>query len=322
MSQSPDRRNTGVERLLEFERLFGVEELYVPSRKRSAKRAAARVAKKTTRPPATTAAPRAKTGPQPGTDARRKAVEEAKRRASDPKRSAAAASSAPPPSGVECDEFEIETLPGSTVDVELATVAERAGIPHVADEQGSKADRLAHLAACAAACTRCGLAKTRNKVVFGEGNPEAKLVFVGEAPGADEDSSGRPFVGRAGKLLTKIIEAMGFAREDVFICNVLKCRPPGNRNPAPDEIVHCSPFLHEQLAVIEPTVICSLGGPSTTTLLDVKQGITRLRGRFFRYRGIPLMPTFHPAYLLRNMREKVKVWEDMKKLLRFLAQKS
>jgi len=216
----------------------------------------------------------------------------------------------------------IEDLAGSGDENSLLSEAERAGIPHVSAEAGTNAEKLARLAEAASACQRCGLAKLRTNVVFGEGAPEARLVFVGEAPGADEDATGRPFVGRAGKLLTKIIEAMGFRREDVFICNVLKCRPPENRTPAQDEVVNCSPYLHEQLAIIRPAAICALGGPAATTLLNVKEGITRLRGRFFRYRGIPLMPTFHPAYLLRNMNEKGKVWDDMKKLRDFLAQQA
>ena len=149
-------------------------------------------------------------------------------------------------------------------------------------------------------CTRCRLSNGRTNIVFGVGNPKADLVFVGEAPGADEDAQGEPFVGRAGQLLTRIIEAMGLRREDVYICNVIKCRPPGNRTPQPDEIAACEPFLLGQLRAIQPQFICALGGPAAQTLLKTKEGITKLRGRFFDFHGIPLMPTFHPAYLLRN----------------------
>ena len=215
-------------------------------------------------------------------------------------------------------EVVIESLPSSHDEISLLSEAERSGIPHVSGEAGPNSERLAELSEVASVCTRCPLAEGRAKVVFGEGDPEAKLVFVGEAPGAEEDKTGRPFVGRAGTLLTKIIAAMGYKREDVYICNVLKCRPPGNRTPLPGEIAACSPFLHEQLAVMRPKAICALGGPASSTLLETKEGITRLRGRFFWYRGIPLMPTFHPAYLLRNTREKKRVWEDMQALRDFV----
>jgi DNA polymerase len=165
-------------------------------------------------------------------------------------------------------------------------------------------------------CTRCKLHQHRKQIVFGVGNPRAELVFVGEAPGADEDAQGEPFVGRAGQLLTKIIEAMGLTREDVYICNIIKCRPPNNRTPESDEILACEPFLLEQLRAIGPKFICALGAPATQTLLKTKESISRLRGKFVDFHGIPLLPTFHPAYLLRNPHEKKTVWEDMKLLLR------
>jgi DNA polymerase len=139
---------------------------------------------------------------------------------------------------------------------------------------------------------------------------------VGEAPGADEDAQGEPFVGRAGQLLTKIIQAMGMQREDVYICNIIKCRPPGNRTPESGEILACSPFLRKQLQAIRPQFICALGGPATQTLLQTKEPISRLRGKFYDFQGIPLLPTYHPAFLLRNPHEKKTVWEDMKLLLR------
>jgi DNA polymerase len=165
-------------------------------------------------------------------------------------------------------------------------------------------------------CTRCKLSGGRIQIVFGVGNPKAELVFVGEAPGAEEDAQGEPFVGRAGQLLTKIIEAMGLTREEVYICNIIKCRPPKNRTPEADEILACEPFLLKQLQAIGPKFICALGAPATQTLLQTKESISRLRGKFAEFHGIPLLPTFHPAYLLRNPSEKKIVWEDMKLLLR------
>src|SRR5574337_1994128 len=165
-------------------------------------------------------------------------------------------------------------------------------------------------------CIRCKLHKGRQHIVFGVGNPQAWLVFVGEAPGADEDQQGEPFVGRAGQLLTRIIEAMKLTREQVYICNIIKCRPPGNRNPEPDEIAACEPFLIKQLQAIKPKLICALGTFAAQTLLRTREPISKLRGRFHSYRGIPVLPTFHPAYLLRNPHEKKTVWEDMKLLQR------
>jgi uracil-DNA glycosylase len=167
-------------------------------------------------------------------------------------------------------------------------------------------------------CRRCPLHKTRQNLVFGEGNPQAEVVFVGEAPGADEDRQGRPFVGRAGQLLTKIIEAMGLKREEVYICNILKCRPPGNRNPLPEEILTCEPFLVRQLAAIAPQVICALGTFAAHTLLKNEVPITVLRGRFHDYHGIAVMPTYHPAYLLRNPSAKKQVWEDVQQIMKRL----
>ena len=167
-------------------------------------------------------------------------------------------------------------------------------------------------------CHRCPLCQKRTHIVFGEGNPQARLAFVGEAPGADEDMQGRPFVGKAGQLLTKIIQAMGLTRQDVYICNILKCRPPSNRNPKPDEITTCEPFLVKQLQVIQPKVICALGTFAAHTLLKTEVPITILRGRFHTYQGIHLMPTYHPAYLLRNPGAKKKVWEDMQMIMKTL----
>lgn len=169
-------------------------------------------------------------------------------------------------------------------------------------------------------CQRCKLAPHRTKLVFGVGNPAARLVFVGEAPGQDEDRKGEPFVGRAGQLLTEIItKGMRLRREDVYICNVIKCRPPGNRNPEPDEVASCEPFLLRQLELIGPEVIVALGKFAVQTLLREKTPITRLRGRWFDYHGIRLMPTFHPAYLLRNPGEKRLVWEDIQQVMGVLG---
>lgn len=164
-------------------------------------------------------------------------------------------------------------------------------------------------------CSRCKLHTLgRRQIVFGVGNPNADLMFVGEAPGADEDEQGVPFVGRAGQLLTKIIEAMGLTRDDVYIANVIKCRPPGNRNPEPDEIAECEPFLFRQIDAIKPKVIVALGTHAAKTLLKTDLPISRLRGQFFDYRGAKLLPTFHPAFLLRSPDRKRDVWEDMKKV--------
>jgi DNA polymerase len=168
-----------------------------------------------------------------------------------------------------------------------------------------------------AACTRCKLlAATRTQTVFGVGNPQARLCFVGEAPGADEDAQGVPFVGRAGQLLTKIIEACTLKREDVYILNVLKCRPPDNRTPEEDEVANCRGYLEQQLKIIRPEFICCLGAVAARTLLDSTQSIGRLRGKFHDYRGIPVLCTYHPSYLLRNPAAKRDVWEDMKVLLK------
>jgi len=161
-------------------------------------------------------------------------------------------------------------------------------------------------------CRRCKLASGRKNIVFGQGDPNARLMFVGEAPGADEDEQGLAFVGKAGQLLTRIIEAIGLTREQVFIANVLKCRPPGNRNPEPDEILSCQPFLEKQIAAIRPKVLVGLGKFGGQWLLKTAEPISRLRGRLGDYGGIKVMPTYHPAYLLRNPGAKKDVWEDMK----------
>lgn len=169
-------------------------------------------------------------------------------------------------------------------------------------------------------CRKCGLCETRTQTVFGQGNPAARLVFVGEAPGFEEDKQGMAFVGPAGQLLTRMIAAMGLTREDVFICNVLKCRPPGNRDPLADEILSCSPYLREQLSVIQPELIVALGAPAAKTLLNTTLSIGKLRGQFHEFYlsgitgvgpSIPVLPTYHPAYLLRSPEEKGKAWADL-----------
>jgi uracil-DNA glycosylase len=170
-------------------------------------------------------------------------------------------------------------------------------------------------------CKRCKLHKARTNIVFGVGNPKAELVFIGEGPGHDEDVQGEPFVGRAGKLLTQMIEAMGLRRQDVYICNVVKCRPPENRLPERDEIEICSPFLFRQLAVIQPKAICCLGACAAQTLLQTNQGISRFRGEWFDYRGGKLIATYHPAYLLRNPNAKGEVWKDLQKVMALLGLK-
>ena len=163
-------------------------------------------------------------------------------------------------------------------------------------------------------CKRCKLCEARTNIVFGVGDPRAKLMFIGEGPGADEDAQGEPFVGRAGKKLNEMIRAIGLERGDVYIANIVKCRPPGNRDPEPDEVATCSPFLFRQIESIQPKAIVALGSPAAKTLLDTKAGITSLRGRFGSFRGIPVMPTFHPAYLLRKYTDENRraVYEDLK----------
>ncbi|TAM81863.1 MAG: uracil-DNA glycosylase [Acidobacteria bacterium] len=168
-------------------------------------------------------------------------------------------------------------------------------------------------------CHRCRLASGRHTIVFGQGNPHADLVFVGEGPGADEDAQGLPFVGRAGRLLNRMIELAGMKREDVYICNIVKCRPPNNRTPLPDEIETCSPFLLRQIRTIKPRLVCCLGAPAVKTLLGVKEGITKIRGQFYDFQGTKALPTFHPAYVLRNPREEKILREDFQKIVEFLA---
>jgi DNA polymerase len=210
--------------------------------------------------------------------------------------------------------------PAPAVETALPILGETAATPAPALDPTAKAAAMADLRQRTLACVKCPhLVSSRKNVVFGVGNPDAQLMFVGEAPGADEDIQGEPFVGRAGELLTKIIQATGLRRGDVFIANILKCRPDtpgqasGNRKPTPEEMATCIPFLHEQIDLIRPKVLVALGATAVEGLLGKTIGITKLRGTWKTYRGIPLMPTYHPAYLLRNqsLAEKRRVWEDM-----------
>jgi uracil-DNA glycosylase len=200
------------------------------------------------------------------------------------------------------------TLLGGTVDDLFADNAEAL-----------KAESLQELRAAIGDCRRCKLCSGRTHLVFGVGNPNADLMFVGEGPGRDEDLQGEPFVGRAGQLLTDIItKGMGMKREDVYIANVVKCRPPDNRNPEPDEVAACEPFLKKQIELVRPRIIIGLGKFAVQTLLQSKIPITKVRGNWHSYHGIKLMPTFHPAYLLRNPADKKLVWEDIKKVIKEL----
>jgi len=178
---------------------------------------------------------------------------------------------------------------------------------------------LEQIAQAVSTCTLCPLCATRTRTVPGEGNPKPRLLFIGEAPGADEDRLGRPFVGAAGKKLDDMIRAMGLARDQVFIANVLKCRPPGNRAPLPPEVASCAPYLRAQIELLGPQIICTLGNPATQALLGVTESISRLRGRFASYRGTPVMPTFHPSYLLRSPADRKLSWQDLQQIMQRLG---
>ena len=191
-----------------------------------------------------------------------------------------------------------------------------AAAAHALTDKGCGSEPLLAIRTGLGECTRCKLHGGRTRLVFGVGNPSAELMFVGEGPGADEDLQGEPFVGRAGQLLTKMIEAMGFARSEVYIANVVKCRPPGNRDPEPDEIEACEPFLKAQIAAIRPRVVVALGRFAVQTLLRDTTPVSRQRGRWREYEGVKLMPTFHPAYLLRNPAEKKPAWEDLQLVMK------
>jgi DNA polymerase len=203
---------------------------------------------------------------------------------------------------------------------ELPVVQSEAASATVAVAQPLRIFTLREIREDIGECTRCKLHTLgRSQVVFGAGNPSADLMFVGEAPGADEDAQGVPFVGRAGQLLTKMIEAMGFAREDVYIANVIKCRPPENRNPDPDEVLSCEPFLFRQIQTIQPLVIVALGAFAAKALLKSEQPISKLRGQVHDYQGAKLIPTFHPSYLLRSPGQKKYAWDDLKRALSLMG---
>lgn len=188
--------------------------------------------------------------------------------------------------------------------------------------KSSKKDRptLAEIRAEMGDCQRCKLSRGRTNLVFGEGSPQARLMFVGEAPGAEEDLQGRPFVGEAGQLLNRMLHKLGLRREEVYITNVVKSRPPGNRDPEADEVEACLPFLIKQIESIQPLVIVTLGRIATQSLLNTKDPITKLRGKWQKFQGIRVMPTFHPSYLLRSPKERLKTWEDMQRVMEYLAE--
>jgi len=223
----------------------------------------------------------------------------------------------------EIDEPETdEIISPSDESVNIETVADKpktkvipAKEPDLFPEEWESIDSISELDNAIKNCTKCSLAKTRTNLVFGAGNPDAEIMIIGEAPGADEDIQGKPFVGRAGQLLTDILKAIEFSRDDVFICNVLKCRPPGNRNPQPEEISKCRPYLNKQISIIKPKLILALGTFAAQTLLNTKEPLGKLRGKFFEYFNegnlILLLVTYHPAALLRNPNWKKPTWEDV-----------
>jgi len=199
----------------------------------------------------------------------------------------------------------IQSLPASGMEINNPSPSQMTTLDEVRKELGD--------------CKRCKLHRTRKTIVFGEGNEKTKLMFIGEGPGYDEDVQGRPFVGKAGQLLTKILQSINLPREEVYITNIIKCRPPQNRNPEPDEIQSCNPFLMKQIDVIQPKIICALGAFASQTLLKTDAKITALRGKFYDFEGIQVIPTYHPAFLLRNPERKREVWEDMKKIVELLG---
>jgi uracil-DNA glycosylase family 4 len=186
------------------------------------------------------------------------------------------------------------------------------------NDQHDTQNKLHKLGKIVSTCRACGLCETRTQTVFGSGSPAAKIMFIGEAPGAEEDKQGKPFVGRAGQLLTQMLKAIQLTREEVFIANILKCRPPQNRDPLPEEVAKCTPFLQQQIDLIQPKLLVALGRISAHYLLNTKTALTKLRGQLFEYNNIPLLVTYHPAYLLRAPQEKAKAYEDLKKIQKIL----
>jgi len=210
-----------------------------------------------------------------------------------------------------CEGVGITSLPKATSKKSATTAIAQAPQPN-----GSAAEQLRALQVEIGDCQRCKLhALGRSKIVFGVGNPQARLMFIGEGPGEAEDKSGEPFVGRAGQLLNKIMDAMGLSRDEVYIANTVKCRPPDNRNPEPDEIATCRPFWHRQVEIVRPEIIVTLGSVASKAVLETEEGISKLRGVFQDFRGITVMPTYHPAFLLRSPGMKKFTWEDMKKVM-------
>ena len=205
------------------------------------------------------------------------------------------------------------------VNAESAVVAPRgASTSHSESAPGERAEALERLRASFANCALCAIAKDRHNLVFGQGNPRARLMIIGEGPGEQEDLQGIAFCGPSGELLTKMLRAIGLSRDEVYIANIIKCRPPRNRNPLPEEVAHCRPFLDKQIDIIQPALICLAGGVAAKTLLDTQVGIMRLRGTMQEYRGIPVVPTYHPSFLLRDPRQKRSAWEDMQLIQRIL----
>lgn len=211
----------------------------------------------------------------------------------------------------------VETLPFNSTPDGMIGIPEKEGPPM--NRKKHKTEKLLRLREKIGDCKRCKLWKHRKNLVFGTGNPCTRLLFIGEAPGEEEDLQGKPFVGKAGELLTKMIEAMGLSREEVYITNVVKCRPPGNRNPEEDEIRTCHPFLYEQIRIISPEIICTLGSIASKTLLSTKSRITELRGQLYEHEGLRIVPTFHPAYLLRNPQAKRPAWKDLQIIMKELG---
>lgn len=222
------------------------------------------------------------------------------------------------PTAVSSQYVEEPVMP--TPKVDQKTVDTNHAIAALIEKAGSATIRLKTLQSeIIGDCQRCRLCEQRTQVVFGVGDPDAKLVFIGEGPGADEDRLGEPFVGRSGQLLTKMIEAMGLSRDRIYICNVVKCRPPNNRDPEPDEVLSCEPFLKAQLAIIKPKVIVTLGRYACQALIKTTTPMSQIRGQWTQYEGIDLMPTFHPAFLLRNPTKKKEVWEDLQQVMQRLG---
>lgn len=242
-----------------------------------------------------------------------------------PPGAAPVARSAPPPASAPTSASALpapQPVPAAPPLAQRLVSAPAPSLPPAVDNspEDARSKSLTALKQQALGCTRCGLHRSRDQVVFGEGPPTPRVVFLGEAPGAKENQSGRPFVGDAGQLLDRILQnAMGLARSEVYLLNTLKCQPPGNRDPAPDELAHCLPYLQQQLAILQPEVIVCLGRVAARALLATEQSVTALRGKSLAYQGIPVVVTWHPAYLLREPSRKRETWEDVKRVNRLLG---